>query len=57
MQLTDALRTLLDAIDGYEDDVAAQISKRTSVTETQVTQGIELAREELGMDANEEESR
>lgn len=56
MQLTDALRTLLDAIDGYEDDVAAQISKRTRVTETQVTQGIELAREELGMDA-EEESR
>lgn len=47
MDVRNALRRLLDAVEGHEDRLANEISKRTSVTETQVHQGIALLREEV----------
>lgn len=56
MNLRDALRKLLDGIEGHEKRIASEISKRTSVSESQVEKGIELAREELGASGGEQSS-
>jgi len=40
MSLVDKVKRLLDLVDGHEDAVARQVSKRTTASESQVKAGI-----------------
>jgi RNA polymerase-interacting CarD/CdnL/TRCF family regulator len=45
MSLLNKVKRLLDLVDGHEDAVARQVSKRTSASENQVKEGIAQVRE------------
>ena len=53
MGVMNKLRRLLGFVEGHEDQVAEQISKRTSVSEEQAKDGIHKAQEVVNTDSSE----
>ena len=53
MGVMNKLRQLLGLVEGREDQVAEQISKRTSVSEEKAKEGINKAKEAVNMDSSE----
>ncbi|UPV77222.1 hypothetical protein M0R89_22905 (plasmid) [Halorussus limi] len=52
MGLMQKLRRLLGLVEGHEDKIAKQVSKRTSVSEEKAKRGIEKVQETVGEDSN-----
>ena len=48
MGLLSKLKRALGLVDGHEDKVASQVSKRTSVSEEKVKEGLDKAQEAAG---------
>jgi hypothetical protein len=53
MGMMNKLRKLLGLVDGREDQVAEQVSKRTSVSEEKAREGIDKAQEAVNEDSSE----
>jgi hypothetical protein len=53
MGIMNKLRRLLGLVEGREDQVAKQVSKRTSVSEEKAKEGINKAKEAVDKDSNE----
>ncbi len=59
MNVLDNVKRLLDLVDGHEDALARQLSKRTSASEGQVKEGIAQVREaveDFSEDGSEEKN-
>lgn len=52
MGVMDNLRRLLGLVKDHEDEVAEQVSKRTSVSEEKAKEGINKAQEAVNKDSN-----
>lgn len=52
MGMMEKLRRLLGLVEGHEDEVAKQVSKRTSVSEEKAKEGINKAQEAANKDSN-----
>ena len=46
------IRRLLGLVEGHEDEVAKQVSKRTNVSEEKAKEGINKAQEAVNKDSN-----
>ena len=53
MGVMNKLRRLLGLVEGHEDKVAEQVSKRTSVSEEKAKEGINKAQEAVNKDSSE----
>ena len=53
MSVMNKLRRLLGLVEGHEDQVAEQVSKRTSMSEEKVKEGINKAQETVSKDSSE----
>ena len=53
MGVMNKLRRLLGLVEGREDQVAKQVSKRTSVSEEKAKEGINKAQEAVNQDSSE----
>ena len=53
MGVMDKLRRLLGLVEGREDEVAEQVSKRTGVSKGQAKEGINKAQEAVNKDSND----
>ena len=53
MGVMNKLRRLLGLVEGHEDRVAEQVSKRTSVSEEKAKEGINKAQETVNKDSSE----
>lgn len=53
MGVMNKLRRLLGLVEGHEDKVAKQVSKRTNVSEEKAKRGLNKAQEAVNKDSNE----
>ena len=53
MGVMNKLRRLLGLVEGHEDQIAEQVSKRTSMSEEKVKEGINKAQETVSKDSSE----
>lgn len=53
MGVMNKLRRILGLVEGHEDQVAKQVSKRTSVSEEKAKEGIDKAKEAVNKDSSE----
>ena len=53
MSLMSKIRQLLDLIEGHEDTVAREVSKRTSLSETQAKEGLVQIQEAVNTETND----
>ena len=54
MGMMNKLRRLLGLVEGREDQMAEQVSKRTSVSEEEAKEGINKAQEAVNKDSSED---
>lgn len=54
MSVMDKIRRLLGLAEGHEDEIAEQVSKRTSVSKEKAKEGITKAQETINEGSNDE---